>query len=175
MIVLYKGARGRGKTLTMVRDAFNYRANGWKIYSNMESIGFAEYINNRNILKINKDSELYNCVLIIDEIQSLFDSRRSMAKGNLDFSYFLQQIRKRGIILLCTAQYSNTVDIRLRQHVDVIAIPRFVKEFNICEVAYMDLTSIEDDEYGVTEPKSIEITFECQNIFGLYDTKEIIT
>jgi len=174
MITLYKGARGRGKTLTMVKDALQFYLNGWNVYSNMKGVHFAEFIDSKEILKINKESTLYNCVLLIDEIQSLFDSRRSMAKGNLDFSYFLQQIRKRGIVLLCTTQYSNTVDIRLRQHVDIIAIPRFNKRFNVCQVQYIDLTTIEDEDYGIAEPEKVVLTYDATSIFGLYDTKEII-
>ena len=174
MIVLYKGARGRGKTLTMTKDALKYKNAGWDIYSNMEGLVFAEYIAPVDILKIDKNSNMYNCVFVIDEIQALFDSRRSMKKENMNFSYFLQQIRKRGIILLCTTQYSNTVDIRLRQHVDVIAIPRYNREFEVCEVEYLDLSSIEDEEYGLTAPTSKVITYDPRPIFGLYDTKEII-
>jgi len=58
---------------------------------------------------------------------NIFDSRRSMAKQNLKFSNFIQQIRKRNIILLGTTQYSNTVDLRLRQHLDIIAYPNYIE------------------------------------------------
>ena len=102
MIVLYTGRRGAGKTLSMVKDGYKFSLNGYKVYSNIE-LGFAEYVENDWILNIHK-TELHDIVLIIDEIQLLIDSRRSARKGNVDFSYFIQQIRKRNIIILCTTQ-----------------------------------------------------------------------
>lgn len=175
MIVLYKGARGKGKTLSMVKDAYKYSSNGFKVFTNMSNCRVGVFKENEEILSINKENkEFFNCVLVIDEIQSLFDSRRSMKKSNLDFSYFLQQIRKRNIILLCTTQYSNTVDLRLRQHIDILAIPRHNKDFNVCEVKYIDLTSVEDEEYSYNEPLSVKLTFDAKKIYELYNTEELI-
>lgn len=37
-IVLYKGKRGCGKTLTMVKDGFKYYLNGWKVLRNFANI-----------------------------------------------------------------------------------------------------------------------------------------
>lgn len=174
MLVLYKGARGRGKTLTMIKDALRYKRNGWDIYSNMENQEVAEYMSNEKILNIDKETKLNRCVLVIDEIQTLFDSRRSMKKSNLDFSYFIQQLRKRGVILLCTTQYTNNVDLRLRQHIDILALPRHFKKYNVCEVTYVDMTSIEDVEFGITEPRKVKITYNAKQIYGLYNTNEMI-
>lgn len=174
MIILYKGARGRGKTLTMLKDALIYLNNGWQVYTNMQNSDVGEFISNQELLKIDKNTDIQRVVLVIDEIQTLFDSRRSMKKSNLDFSYFLQQIRKRGIILLCTTQYSNTIDLRLRQHIDVLALPRHNKQYNVCSVKYIDLTTIEDQEYGITQPESIKITYDAKPIYGIYDTEEMI-
>jgi hypothetical protein len=174
MIVLYKGARGRGKTLTMIKDALQYQLDGWRVFTNMENSRIGTFLSTNEILKIDKQSTIQQCVLVIDEIQSLFDSRRSMRKENLSFSYFIQQIRKRGIILLCTTQYMNTVDLRLRQHIDVLAIPRINRDLDVCSVRYIDMTSIEDEEYGIAEPNSTEIVYSTKEIYGLYDTKEII-
>lgn len=175
MIVLYKGARGRGKTLTMIKDSFIYKSDGLKVYNNMQKCKVGVYKTNEEILSINKDDKkFFNCVLVIDEIQSLFDSRRSMKKTNLDFSYFLQQIRKRNIILLCTTQYTNTIDLRLRQHIDIIAIPRHNKDYDVCQVDYVDVTSIEDQEFGMSEPLKISLVYNAKNVYPLYDTEEMI-
>ena len=175
MIVLYKGARGRGKTLTMIKDSYNYYLNNWDIYSNMKSLKFAKYLSNEFILKIDKkEKKLYNCVLVIDEIQTLFDSRNSSTKESRNFSYFIQQIRKRDIILLTTTQFSNTMDKRLRQHIDIIVNPKFLKKYDVCEVFYVDLRTIEDMEIGLSEPESCKLVYNAEKIFGLYDTKELI-
>ena len=174
MIIMYQGRRGAGKTLTMVKDALKYKKQGWKIYSNIE-LGFShEYISETDILKIDEDSDINNSVLVIDEIQLLLDSRRSTAGTNLNFSYFVQQIRKRNMILLCTAQFGGTVDLRLRQHTDILAKPRYNKEFKVCEVSYIDLTAI--DEYNIFDkPKTITVTFNCEPLFDNYNTNQIIS
>lgn len=173
MIILYKGRRGAGKTLTMVKDGLKYFLNGYRILRNFEC-GFGEYISDEEILDLNKDSEIYNCVIMIDEIQIFFDSRRSMKKQNLLFSNFIQQIRKRNIIVLATSQYSNTVDLRFRQHVDIMAMPNFIKSLDVCEVIYIDLTSVEDMLQGIKEPNHVKVIFDAKPIYKLYQTEEMI-
>jgi hypothetical protein len=177
MITLYKGARGRGKTLTMVKDGLEYYLEGYRILRNFEC-SFGEYIENEDILNLNKESEINNCVLMIDEIQIFFDSRRAMTKQALTFSNFVQQIRKRNILILCTTQYSNTIDLRLRQHLDIIAYPNFKKELNVCEVTYVDLTRMQDDIgiLGTSEfkPATVKIIFNAEPIFKHYNTGEMI-
>jgi len=174
LIVLYTGRRGSGKTLSMVKDGYKMKLNGLKIYANIE-LHFAEYIENDDIINI-QNTELRDCVLIIDEIQLIIDSRRSARKGNVDFSYFIQQIRKRNIIILCTTQFSGTVDLRLRQHVDILARPKFDKELKVCEITYIDLTAMNDILYMNDENfqiPSITIIYDAELIFPLYDTNRI--
>lgn len=176
MIVLYKGRRGAGKTLTMTKDAYNYYCLGWKVYSNIEFNFPHEYINDEDITNIDADSPIRNCVLVIDEVQILLDSRRSQKGRNIDFSYFIQQIRKRGIILLCTTQFTGTVDLRLRQHVDILVKPKFNKKYQVCEVTYLDLTSVEEFDIGVSdEPVAMRtIAYDCRAVYGLYDTLRLV-
>lgn len=176
MIILYKGARGRGKTLSMVKDGFLYNKAGYKVLRNFDC-KFGDYISNEEILELDKFSNIFNCVIMIDEIQIFFDSRKSMKSSNINFSNFVQQIRKRGIIVLCTTQYSNTIDLRLRQHLDIIAFPNFISSLNVCEVSYLDLTRIEDSDLiigSLSKPKVLKIVFDAIPIFKLYDTNEVI-
>lgn len=56
--------------------------------------------------------------LILDEIQTLMDSRKSTRSSNIDFSLFISQCRKRGFNVIYTSQYLNGADIRLRQLTD---------------------------------------------------------
>lgn len=174
MIVLYKGRRGAGKSLTMVKDGYQYYLNGYRVLANFQCT-FAEYISNEDLVKLNKESDIDKCVIMLDELQIFFDSRRSMRNQNMNFSYFVAQIRKRGVILLCATQYTNTVDLRLRQHLDIIAMPKYIEEFKLCEVTYIDLTSLEDNwDNTFAIPDSIKVVFEAESIFGLYDTTEMI-
>lgn len=174
MILLYKGHRGCGKTLSMVKDGFKFFQKGYSILRNFEC-SFGKYISEEEILNLDKYSDIQNCVIMMDEVQIFFDSRRSMRSQNLTFSNFIQQIRKRNIILLCTTQYSNTIDLRLRQHIDVIAYPMFLKQYNVCEITYIDLTTLEDDLFGkIREPKSIRVVFNAIPVYKIYNTNEMI-
>jgi hypothetical protein len=173
-IILYKGKRGAGKTLTMVKDGLQYHLNKFKVYRNFKA-PFGEYISEDNILKLDKNSKIKDAVIMMDEVQIFFDARRFMKKQNISFSNFVQQIRKRNITLLCTTQFSNTIDLRLRQHIDIVAYPKFIKELNVCEVVYIDVTSIEDTIFsGVVEPIYVKIVYNAIPIFKLYNTQEMI-
>ena len=174
MICVYVGRRGRGKTLTMVKDAYIYYKNGRTIISNMEGLHFPHvYMDNEEIKKLDKNSNIDNVVLLIDELQIFFDSRRSMKKGNIDFSNFVQQIRKRGVDILGTTQFTNSIDKRLRDHTDIIAQPNFIKDFLVCEVTYIDVTSTEDI-FSNGIPDSIQTTFDCREVFKLYNTNAMV-
>lgn len=166
---MYKGRRGAGKTLTMVKDALNFYDKGWTLYSNFDICIPYKKLSNEDIINIADNESIRDCVLLIDEIQTIIDSRRSMRKENLNFSYFVQQIRKRNIILLCTTQFTKTTDVRLREHTDIVVKPRMYHEYPVVEAEYFDVTSEED--LGYVDSKII--VYNPQRIFSLYDTNEI--
>jgi len=171
---MYKGRRGCGKTLTMVKDGFLLYLKGWRVLRNFHC-SFGEYITEDDILNLNKNSDISNCVIMMDEIQIFFDARRSMRNQNLNFSNFVQQVRKRNITLLGTTQYANTVDLRFRQHVDVLAYPNFIKSLDVCEVVYVDITSLEDNILGnIKEPVNVKIVYNAKPLYNLYLTEEMI-
>jgi len=172
MITIYLGRRGAGKTTTMIKDAYIEYKKGRRIISNMESVPFAEYMSNDQIKQINKESAIEDAVLLIDELQIFFDSRRSMKKDNLNFSYFVQQTRKRGVDILGTTQFSNTVEKRVRDHTDFVARPKYLKEYGLIKVTYIDETSTEDDD--ITEPIKRSVVFNPRKVFKLFDTNEKI-
>lgn len=172
MIILYKGSRGKGKTLTMVRDAYKMYSNGYNIYSNM-TLSFGKYISSEDVLELNKDSMLFNCVLVLDELQLFFDSRNFTRQKNKDFSNFIQQSRKRNIHIFYTTQYINTVDLRIRQQTDIIAYPNFDDKTKFCHVFYFDLTKLEDD-FEVLALNPVTVVYDAKPIFKLYDTYEML-
>jgi len=173
MIILYRGARGRGKTLTMVKDALKFYQNGYKIYSNLTSLKFGECITSDFILKLSRLTELKDCVLVIDEIEFFFDSREFNKEQNKQFSRFLQQIRKRNIHILSTCQYISLIDVRIRQQIDIMAYPTFNRYNFACNVYYFDLTKLEDD-YSNTNLSPTFLTYHAKPIFELYNTLEMI-
>lgn len=173
MIILYRGSRGKGKTLTMVKDALKFYQLGYDVYSNL-NLKFGMYIPSSDVIGLDNFSNLKNCVLVIDEIELFFDSRMFKNKDNINFSKFLQQIRKRNIIILCTAQYVNLIDLRIRQQLDIVAYPRFNKKNNLCSVQYFNLTQIEDNFYNNQLFPSF-IVYDCLPVFHLYNTYEMLS
>lgn len=174
-IIIYKGGKGRGKTLTMVFEAYEYYLEGWAVYTNMQSCTFAKHMPPNEILDIDKNSKLNHCVLMIDELQTIMDARNSMSKQNKKFSYFLQQIRKRGIILLGTSQFSKLIDVRMRDQIDLTGFPNFRSEYDICECVYLDNSRFQDNnEFQEYKPTIRRIIFDAKPVYKLYDTDEII-
>ncbi len=168
MIVLLQGKRGSGKTLTVVELGLEYLEEGWKIYRNF-SLPFGEYLSNEQILEFDRDSDFRDCVILIDEMQILFDSRLWNSKSSIKFSHFIQQLRKRNIVIIGSTQYVDTVEKRIRQHVDIIIQPSFDEDLNVCSYTATDLTSFESGELLY-----YEVFYDAEPIFSLYDTKEII-
>ena len=131
MICLYTGRRGSGKTTTMVKDAYSFKRRGWKVYTNMTSLTFAdEVLDTEAILSLLDGNESDIC-FVLDEIQTFIDSRRSMRGRNVQFTYYIQQIRKRNVVILAATQFRQRVDVAFREHVDIIARPSFYDEYPV--------------------------------------------
>lgn len=172
-IGLYKGAKGRGKTLSLVKDLYQYFLDGYRVLTNFHT-NFSEFITNDQVLRLNKDSDLFNCVLGLDEIQLIFDSRNFRDGNNISFSYFIMQVRKRDIIILGTAQYADSIEKRFRQNLDFVASPYFYEDSQLCIVNYYDITILEDLDFNPNSFKPACVVFEAEDIFSLYDTYEMI-
>lgn len=172
MIILYRGSRGKGKTLTMVKDAYKFHQAGFKVYGNL-TLKFGNYISSQEVVDLNRRSDLKDCVLVIDEIELFFDSRNFSKQENKTFSHFLQQIRKRNIVILCTAQYVNLIDLRIRQQLDLIVYPNYDKKTQLCRAYYFDLTKIED-AFSSFSLSPTYVVYNGNKIFGLYDTYEML-
>lgn len=169
-IVLFRGSRGTGKTLTMVKTALEYHKLGWKVFTNLSQTPFYS-ITSEFILDLSGKSQLRDCVLAIDEIELFFDSREWNKKESRYFSRFLQQIRKRNVVILCTSQFTNLIDIRLRQQIDTLGICSFDKVNSLSFCTFVDLTSIETNPFN---PKMHSIEYYAEPIFHCYNTSQII-
>ena len=175
VVVGYTGRRGAGKTTAMTMDALKYYEAGYNVYSNMRSLSFAHVVEEARILELAENDDFYDCVLVLDEIQILFDSRRAMRKQNSNFLYFIQQIRKRNVHLLYTTQFSRRVDVGIREHTDIEARPRMIEKkkygLTLCSVSYEDLTV----SYETGIPQYRNKVFIANDVFGLFDTTEKIS
>jgi thymidine kinase len=169
MIILFQGSRGSGKTLSMVAEYLDFKKQGWDILANFKT-PLASYISDEEILALDKTSNLKDCVVLIDEMQIFFDSRLWNNKSSIKFSNFIQQIRKRNIVLMGTTQYVDTVEKRIRQHVDILIKPSYDEDLQVCSCMVYDLTSLEDDLNLVC----YRYYYYAPPLFPLYDTAQLI-
>ena len=169
MIILFQGSRGSGKTLSMVQEALSFYEEEWDIYSNFD-LPISKTISDTEILGLDKTSKLKNCVIMIDELQIFFDSRNWKSKNSITFSNFIQQIRKRNVIIMGTTQYVDTVEKRFRQHVDLLFQPCYNEDTQVCSCKVSDLTTLEGDSQFL----EYKFYFYAPPIFDLYDTNELI-
>lgn len=169
MIVIFQGPRGCGKTLSLVAEALEFHKKGWDIISNFKT-SFSTKVSDEFILGLDKKSTIKNCVILIDELQIFFDSRTWSHNKSIKFSNFIQQIRKRNIILMGTTQYVDTVEKRIRQHIDILIRPTYDEESQICTCYVYDLTSLE----GSTRICYYRYYFFSPPIFSLYDTYALL-
>lgn len=173
MIIAYVGRRGSGKTLSMIRQAYVDYKKGRKIYSNMVGLNFPfEKLTKDALMSfMNEDNKLSNCVILIDEIHMIMDSRLSMSHRNLLLSYLTLQTRKRDVDMYYTTQTWGQVDRRMRQQTDLVVQCNTLKK-KVNGVEYVYVRNILVDPYILDEPNNFY--FLGNKYFGLYDTNEII-
>lgn len=161
MIIGINGDIGSGKTVLAVLFAYKLKQKGYRVMSNVK-IKFPDGSTSEPIDTKNLD-KLDHCVIILDEAHIYLDSRRSASKNNMTTSYFILQTRKRGIILIYTAQLGSSVDKRLRN----------VQDYNI--VAIKDKRYFKYVVSNQTTEKTLILKKEkFKPVFKMYDTNEII-
>lgn len=84
--------------------------------------------------------------LFLDEIHTMFDGRRSQSRGNIDFSNFISQCRKRKFNVYYTSQWISGADTRIRTLTTELI--RCIPHINYQDVGLGD--------FSTPEPISIE-------------------
>lgn len=144
-VVIYTGDVGSGKTVAMIREL-----NGLKnsnILSNMKL--------NKKIFKNVKDLtiediqnykkwEYNNMTVVLDEIHTLLDSRKSGTDLNTMLSYWFTQSRKRKVNILGTTQFFHQLEKRVRYVSD------FIVECN-CYQSYNKNSKYKNDDGILTD------------------------
>lgn len=130
LVLGYVGPRGSGKSVGAARTVIlDYMLRGQKVWSNME-IGF-NLIHNGSSREIKSipldrltmeelDTVYTDGIIYVDEVNLMMEARRSMSQENLMFSYILQQLRKRRLTIIWSAQSEQHCDDRLRFQSDII-------------------------------------------------------
>lgn len=102
----FQGSLGSGKTLNMTRVGAMAALSGQTCYANYKTT-FAKPIES-----IAHMFQLRDGVLLIDELQSILDSRDF--KNNASLTQWILIVRKLGLSILYTTQFLGQVDIRVR-------------------------------------------------------------
>lgn len=171
MIIGYVGTRGRGKTLSCVREAYEHYLQGYEIFSNIKlnKKYFKTWhsIDNKTIIDwVKGDKQFKKAFFILDEVHIYLDSRMGMSKRNVIISYFVLQTRKRNVRIGYTTQFIDQVDKRLRQPTEVmIQCQNYIGESGMFQknlVQHYETGRVSYD------------TFRGSDYFDYYDTDEII-
>lgn len=125
MIIGYIGTRGRGKTLSCVREAYEHQLKGYTVYANLKLSRkyFPNYVQLTGQMLIDyvqSETQFSKAFFILDEVHVYLDSRMGMSKKNVIISYFILQTRKRDVRIGYTTQFIDQVDKRLRHPTEVI-------------------------------------------------------
>jgi len=161
MVIGIIGRMGSGKTLNMTkwgllfseltkkRPYFNYHVKGGIFFKNYHDI-----------------THVHHAIICYDEISTEHDSRNYEAKGQIKFTHWFLQNRKRGNDFLYTTQRFNTVEKRIRENTDILIL---CKEKGRIE----RIIDIQDGEDRATELATL-INEKTELYWHKYDTNEII-
>lgn len=181
MIHLILGKQGSGKTLLLVKKAYEMHRKGRNIYSNLALNFKSQPLNYQDVL----DCSLSNGAVLLDEIHQLLPARRSLQKRNVDIcDNFLSMVRKQGLEVYGTTQTPRKVDVRFREEADYVYVcEKYIYDYKLHKwVKYLHNQNLSKDvpmmiSVTVTETFSnttIKTAFIGNRFFDMYDTNEII-
>lgn len=166
MIIGIVGNMGAGKTLsaTVVGATLKMLKPDAHVVSNYH-ISYTDRIVD-SPLQLNKLSKRKSGIQILDEVWAWMDSRQS---GQNDLmTELVINSRKRGWIVIWTAQNADMVDKRLRKNTDILVKPSHRADSvgeDILEMIWYHVHSGQLERY----------TVECEAFYGTYDTREEVS
>ena len=136
IIISFEGVQGTSKSTAAVAFAYNeYAVNKKRVIANdhlnfprVEGVELPTHFDIAWFIEHLVDGELENCVLFLDEMYQIADSRSSATKLNKLFTYFIVQTRKRGVDLYVCTHHLDHLDLRLRRAVDIRGACRYYPE-----------------------------------------------
>ncbi len=128
MIVTFEGNMGSGKTTAAVAFAYEeHDVNKLKVISNTFLNFTYTQFSLEWFIEHLADHEMEDCILFLDEMYQIADSRSSGSKLNKLFTYFMVQTRKRNVDVYFCTHYLDHVDLRLRRSADIRNSCRYVE------------------------------------------------
>jgi len=129
VLVSLEGVQGCGKTTAAIALAYDeHKRIGRKVISNQPLQFEHQKFSIEWFLEHISDNELEDCILVLDEMYQIADSRSSGTKLNKLFSYFVVQTRKRGVDMYVCTHHLDHIDLRLRRAVDIRGSCRYHAE-----------------------------------------------
>jgi len=168
------GRMGQGKTLTMTAfGSFLAYKTGATLYSRHTVLGSI------TVNKISQIWEMENAIFLYDEAWVDMDSRDW--KNNIDITRWIQQSRKKDLIVMYSVQHYSQIEKRMRKATDILG---FCEKYNWTEykkdilghIIMKEKTGIKltiVDAHTGRIFKIIKIK-DIVPFFGLYDTYEVI-
>jgi hypothetical protein len=190
----FYGSTGSGKTLSAIKLFVRDLLLGREGYTNMQGIENLPYyyVDLEDLILMVQDEELDAIsdkpkTLLLDEIHTMFDGRKSQKRENIDFSNFISQCRKRHFNIYYTSQWIAGADIRIRTLTNelVKCIPHFSRsDFGLGTIDEPEpiaiehiITNITDLMENPTNPKKkrkVYPRWRNRPFYQFYDTFEII-
>lgn len=190
----FYGATGSGKTLSSIRECVRDVIIGRELYSNMQGIKNIPYyyvdLEDLMLMVQNEEIDLTSSkpkTLLLDEIHTMFDGRRSSSRPNIDFSVFISQCRKRHFNVYYTSQWIAGADIRIRTLTNqlVKCIPHFSRsDFGLgtidepepiaIEHIITDITDLMENPQNPKKKRKVFPRWRNRPFYQFYDTFEII-
>lgn len=160
-LIGFIGDLGSGKTLSLTYFAYRSYLKGRKIFSNYESLVFADKI----IRSIDDLENMRSGFASLDELWLWIDSRLSMTLKNRVGSMILIKSRKRDLDVGFTTQHWMQIDNRIRNVTDFLVMPELSENETQCRIkilSYPYLTTVKT------------IVFRTEPFMKMYDHTEEI-
>ncbi|MDQ7094987.1 zonular occludens toxin domain-containing protein [Desulfosporosinus sp. PR] len=164
--ILFDGDLGSGKTLSAVALATHWSsASGVPLLSNMTIKG-SRKIEEKEDWALIAQCRDKGSILLLDEAQSLLDSRTSQTKGQVKFTEALAYLRKMRCLVIFTTPSLDLVDVRVRQRLSL--------RIYVSKVKDRIMWDIFDPYTGVFKCSKLIKQSTMSQFYGLYDTFELI-
>jgi hypothetical protein len=176
-----------GKTLTSVMIALSILIR-WKmikgIITNINLFNLDKLEVNKPVIpleniKMIKEEEYKNYIILTDEFKRIIDSRMSSSFANMFISNLLSDTGKQSQIHLLTDQNASAIDKRVRGNTDLILYPLVNLKTGLCVVKYFDMpnpyyTFFLEEAYSRLHSWKKQFKFEFEPYYDYYDTEQKI-
>src|SRR3990167_10034815 len=127
-LISIEGPMGSGKTLTTTMLGLDAHLDGRTVYANYHLEFPYRPFNEDIFYELNENNfQLNDCLILADEGYLLADARRSSAKQNLAFAYYVVQTRKRKVDMVFATHKFDRLDKRVRDAVTMRISCKFKK------------------------------------------------